>query len=130
MTEPDVVERLKLARLNGLFDASLTLQLPSHTDKVDLLLDDIEAEITRLRSQNATMREALKIANMRAVLVADNELATAQDALETIRATLRHRLQPQDVTFHRGLAALRDARYVLGKSRATIASTEAGKETK
>jgi len=47
---------------------------------------------------------------MAARLISDNELAEAQDALETIQATLRHRGQPQDVTFHRGLKALRDAR--------------------
>lgn len=38
-----------------------------------------------------------------------DNLETAQACVETIQATLRHRQQPQDVTFHRCLKALRDA---------------------
>ena len=36
-------------------------------------------------------------------------LETAKADVETIQAALRHRQQPQDVTFHRCLKALRDA---------------------
>lgn len=36
-------------------------------------------------------------------------LETAKAKVETIQATLRHRQQPQDVTFHLCLKALRDA---------------------
>jgi hypothetical protein len=36
--------------------------------------------------------------------------AEAQDAVEHIQGALRHRQQPQDVTFHRALKALRDGR--------------------
>lgn len=41
--------------------------------------------------------------------IADNEIAEAKDAIDTIHGTLRHRQQPQDATFHRGQKALRDA---------------------
>ncbi|WP_319798279.1 hypothetical protein [Nitrobacter sp.] len=41
--------------------------------------------------------------------------AEAQDALNTICHTLRHRQQPQDVTFHRGEKACRDGVDLLSK---------------
>ena len=55
MTEPDVVERLRV-------DAKW-LQSAKHASneviKAGLLMENAADEITRLRSQNATMREAL-----------------------------------------------------------------------
>lgn len=46
----------------------------------------------------------------------DDHFAEAQDAIEHIQGALRHRQQPQDVTFHRALKAIRDGRALLASS--------------
>ena len=81
--------------------------------------ESLATMVCKARATAARQGETIKKLWMTAVLVSDNELAVAQDALETIQATLRHRQQPQDVTFHRGLHALRDAREVLAKLKDT-----------
>lgn len=64
--------------------------------------------------------------------IADDFFAEAQDALETIQHTLRHRQHPQDATFHRGLKAIRDgqalARALLSSSDSYRRGFEAGRE--
>ncbi len=64
----------------------------------------------------AYLSELSRRERMEAVMasVASNEVAEAQEAMLIIQAALRHRQQPQDVTFHRGLKALRDAIDKLG----------------
>lgn len=98
MTEPDVVERLD--RMIGTLDHQLEAGLVA-------ALRDAADEITRLRSQVAAMREALKYAS--------HDLDLAADALRTNKAF--------------GTASL--VRICADKARAALASTEAaGEETR
>jgi hypothetical protein len=53
--------------------------------------------------------------------IASNEIAEAMDAINTVHATLLHRQQPQDATFHRGQKALRGAD---NKIRAALSDKE------
>lgn len=50
--------------------------------------------------------------------------AEAKDAIEHIQGALRHRQQPQDVTFHRALKALRDGIELSERLRSSAPAEE------
>jgi len=54
-----LITRLQLARLNGLFDASIVLYGPGDGTSVDDLLEDIEVSLLSSTEVEAEMRKAL-----------------------------------------------------------------------
>lgn len=60
--------RLRRARLNGLFDPSLALQLPDDNERVDQLLDALEVHLLSSPRVEEVRREALE----EAAKIADN----------------------------------------------------------
>lgn len=58
----ELATRLRRARLNGLFDPSLALQLPDDNEQVDQLLDAIEDRLLSSPRVEEVRREAIEIA--------------------------------------------------------------------
>lgn len=90
---------------------------PPFRDEVLICLNELSLARASL-SAAEKMAEALRG-------IENNEIAEALDAINTIHATLRHRQAPQDVTFHRGQKALRDAG---NKARTALADFESSRD--
>lgn len=86
----------------------------------DIIANAATSAVTNMRPESADAIAAaiLTALHSRGLAVVDRQqhidwIAEAEDRVNTIHATLRHRQQPQDVTFHLAQKALRDARNSL-----------------